>query len=312
MSINWDQTELQRYINDKVEENLNLDYKSADALGASDGKKEEITKDVSSMSNSAGGTIIYGIKEYDEDDKKHLPENLTPIDRTQFSKEWLEQVINTIQPKVTGIIIHPVKLDTNPNHVAYVVEIPQSDTAHQARDFRYYRRYNFESVPMNDYEVRDVMHRASLPDVDVEFTPIESYSGFDREYSLNIAVRNQGDQVAERYKLHFTFPNFGNQMTMRDTFAPGDLYFEHYVVERNPDDSEYTIMFRSKYALFPKDGISLTDLISLRYIIDTRLHHRLMERKNARNEITVKWVLYADNMIPKSGEIPFSHLYKAS
>ena len=40
-----------------------------------------------------------------------------------------------------------------------VVEIPKSLTAHQARDLRYYRRYNFESVAMVDYEIRDVMNR---------------------------------------------------------------------------------------------------------------------------------------------------------
>src|SRR5262249_14876653 len=99
MPINWDQSELQRLIDDGAEENLTLDYKAADALGTTDGKKKEITKDVSAMANSAGGVIIYGIKEHDEEDKKHLPEMLTPIDRTQFSKEWLEQVINSIQPR---------------------------------------------------------------------------------------------------------------------------------------------------------------------------------------------------------------------
>ncbi|MBI4641109.1 MAG: hypothetical protein HY731_10470, partial [Candidatus Tectomicrobia bacterium] len=45
------------------------------------------------------GTIIYGVKEYLAPDKKHLPEKLDGIDRTQFSKEWLEQVINgNIEP----------------------------------------------------------------------------------------------------------------------------------------------------------------------------------------------------------------------
>jgi predicted HTH transcriptional regulator len=68
MSAKWDQAELERHIKDGVEENLNLDYKAADALGTSDGKKKEITKDVSAFANSAGGIIIYGIKEYDDDD----------------------------------------------------------------------------------------------------------------------------------------------------------------------------------------------------------------------------------------------------
>ena len=45
-----------------VEESAALDYKRADSLNKRDDKKKtEITKDVSSFANSAGGTIIYGI-----------------------------------------------------------------------------------------------------------------------------------------------------------------------------------------------------------------------------------------------------------
>lgn len=45
----------------------------------------------------------------------------------------------------------------------------QRVTAHQARDLRYYRRYNFESVPMADYEIRDVMNRWKHPTLKFEF-----------------------------------------------------------------------------------------------------------------------------------------------
>jgi hypothetical protein len=311
MPTKWDQAELQRHIDDGVEENLNLDYKAGDALGTSDGKKKEITKDVSAMANSAGGVIIYGIKEHDEEDKKHLPEKFTPIDRTQFSREWLEQIINSIQPRITGIKIHPVNLNTDPNHVAYVVEIPQSTTAHQARDWRYYRRFNFESVPMNDYEVRDVMHRAILPDVDVEFIPIKSYppGSFDPEYRLNIMVSNQGDQVVERYRLHFSFPNFGDQMTLRRALTTYDHYHGHYWVQEEKDTDEYLIVFSSKDVLFPEDAIDIGQIAGLTYKIDSKLHHRLMAKKNTGSELKVKWSLYADAMPRKSGEIRFSNLY---
>ena len=114
--------------------------------GASDGKKTEITKDVSAMANSAGGLIIYGIREFDDKAKRHLPEKIDPIDRTLFSREWLEQVINNIRPRIDKLRITPVPVDPNahPNSVVYVVEIPRSITAHQDSDLRYYRRYNFQ------------------------------------------------------------------------------------------------------------------------------------------------------------------------
>ena len=51
-----------------------------------------------------------------------------------------------------------------PGQHAYVVYVPQSLRApHQAGDRRYYKRYNAQSVPMEDYEVRDVARRTDTP-----------------------------------------------------------------------------------------------------------------------------------------------------
>src|SRR5687767_3949320 len=122
----WNEAEIQRYIDDEEEESLELDYKAADALAKTDGKKTEMTKDVSATANSAGGIIIYGLREHPT--ARHKVEKFDPIDRTQFSKEWLEHVINNIRPRLTNVIIHPVTLASGANHVAYVVEIPQSNT----------------------------------------------------------------------------------------------------------------------------------------------------------------------------------------
>jgi predicted HTH transcriptional regulator len=139
MLAQWDVKTLQSYIDNQIEESLNLDYKAADALQKSDGKKKEISKDVSAMANAAGGLIIYGIKEFDDSAKRHRPEKIDPINRTEISKEWLEQVINSnIQPRIEGLVITPITIDETAATVAYVVEVPQSATAHQASDKRYY------------------------------------------------------------------------------------------------------------------------------------------------------------------------------
>ena len=139
MNNDWDQAKIQQYIIDGIEESLTIEYKAAGAIGKSDSKKKEITKDVSAKANSAGGKIFYGVKEFDDSEKKHLPEKIDGLDRSEYSKEWLEQVINNIQPRIDGLIIHPVPLDSGDNQVAFVVDIPQSTTAHQAKDLRYYK-----------------------------------------------------------------------------------------------------------------------------------------------------------------------------
>jgi len=98
MNDGWDFDRLNAMIASKIEENFSLDYKAAGAID--DKKKNEITKDVSAMANSSGGTIIYGIAEYKDEARCHLPEKIDPVIRIDFSKEWL----GTRKP-ITSIIL---------------------------------------------------------------------------------------------------------------------------------------------------------------------------------------------------------------
>lgn len=168
MEREWNLERVMAYITNEIEESLTLDYKSAGAISREEKKKIDITKDVSAMANSAGGTIIYGISEF-QGEKKHLPEKIDPIDRTQYSREWLEQIINNIQPKIDRVLVHAVTVDNSVNSVIYVVEISEGYTAHQALDHKYYRRHNSISVSMNDYEVRLVMGKSQNPKIELSF-----------------------------------------------------------------------------------------------------------------------------------------------
>lgn len=141
----WTQQALEELIKNQAQESLKLDYKGSGSLKKDSKSRNEIQKDVSAMANSAGGTIIYGIAEFREKEKKHLPERIDPIDQTEITKEWLESIINNIERRIAGIVITPVpvNLSNNPNEVVYVVEIPQGHTAHQcSADLKYYRRFN--------------------------------------------------------------------------------------------------------------------------------------------------------------------------
>lgn len=202
----WTIEKINQYIENGIEENINLDYKGSGSLRKIDDKKKEISKDISAFANSAGGTIIYGVKEFDEKEKRHLPEGIDSISRIDISKEWLEQVINSnISPKVQGLIITPIQVgESNDNKVIYVVEIPQSTTAHQALDKRYYKRYNFESIMMDDWEIKDIINRQNKSDIKIEFTPRLSKDFLDRwiagksvfDLELDIWAKNKGNKVA--------------------------------------------------------------------------------------------------------------------
>jgi len=172
-AMDWNLKRIKELLDHRIEENLNLDYKAGDALQHNDKNANEISKDVSAFANSDGGVIIYGIEE--DKQNKHFPGDISPINRRIISKEWLEQIIqSTIRPKIDNVIIYPVPLDESSDLVLYIVDIPQSNTAHQANDKKYYKRYNFNSVPMYDYEIKDILNRIKFPIIDLEFQIIKT------------------------------------------------------------------------------------------------------------------------------------------
>ena len=109
-------------------------------------------------------------------------------------------MIGNIRPRIESLIIHPVTIGNSNTDVAYVVEIPKSHTAHQAMDYRYYKRHNFESVAMEDYEIRDVMNRLKHPRIEVEFKLNKISQGKqekDTLYDLEISLANTGNVYAQ-------------------------------------------------------------------------------------------------------------------
>lgn len=82
----WNIERIRQLIDDGVEESLSLEYKGGGALSKNDEVIREITRDVSAFANSSGGTIIYGVAEFSDKAKEHLPERIDPIDRLHFTK----------------------------------------------------------------------------------------------------------------------------------------------------------------------------------------------------------------------------------
>jgi len=299
MIENWTIKKLIELIENQVEESINLEYKAADSLGKSDSKKKEISKDVSAMANSDGGIIIYGISEYSSKEKRHLPEKLDPVDRIEYTKEWLEHVINNINPKIKNLLIIPINITNENNKCIYVVVIPKSSTAHQTIDFRYYKRYNFESVPMLDFEIRDIMNRSQIPDVEVEFDS-DILSAGDRKHEniLKIMVCNISKKIVNNYKLEFNIPN-------KIQVFPG--YLDKYFADKKNKIHIFTYI--SKNVLFPKERYDIGKELQVRYRIDSNTDDFIEECEKEGEPLVLNWLLYADDMPAKSGNILFSELH---
>lgn len=256
-SWKWSEDDLLRLIEVGAQESLELDYKQCDALQKNDKKKNELSKDVSAFANSAGGTIVYGIVE-----NGRFPAKIDcGYDPEEISKEWIEQVINSrIQRRITGIRINQVELArTHPGRVAYVIHIPQSDHApHQAADKRFYKRFNFESVPMEEYEIRDVSGRAKGPDLKVEFnflpggksTALESMDlEYFRPVRLSACISNMSSEPAAHAVFHFYFDGRLRIDEVPSEFNPsGDEKFDFKLSEALVMN-KYTTLWDTKRGL---------------------------------------------------------------
>src|SRR5260221_5800747 len=196
--MNYNKEYLFSLIENKVEESLNLDYKSAMALDKHPTKTTEISKDISALANSDGSIITYGIKE--DSEQKQFPKEIDPVNRKDFTKEWLEQIINDkIRPRIENLKIHPITITDE--EVIYVVEVGKSDTAHQADDKRYYKRFNFQSVPMYDYEIRDILNRQKHPKLELSF---DFRNHFE---TLIVYINNVGSVCANYVNVKLRLPH---------------------------------------------------------------------------------------------------------
>lgn len=185
--------EIDTLIADEVQESLHLDYKDSRAVDSS--KFGELAKDVSAFANSDGGLIIYGIQE-----KDHLPLGKDGgVDHNKYSRERLEQVISSnISPRIDDIRIAQIPLSAATS--IYAIRVPKSFRApHQSPDKKYYKRYNFQSLPMEDYEINDIRSRRRI------VPPLVNVGVQLKRRIVYLTVSNVGDQAAE--DVTFELPN---------------------------------------------------------------------------------------------------------
>ncbi len=209
---NYDIEFIESLIKNEIEESINVDFKSADALSKLDAKKKEMSKDVSAFANSNGGIIIYGVNEIN-----HKASELSFVDGNEFTKEWLEQVISsTIQRNIPDLKIFPIRKDGKIENTIYVVQIPESfEAPHIAKDKKFYKRYNFESVAMEEYEIRNlygkkIKSKLILSGYSISYLETD---GDDVKFSCQSGVINNGEIAESDYKVNVYFENFDSSNT---------------------------------------------------------------------------------------------------
>ncbi|MEA5128298.1 MAG: ATP-binding protein [Proteiniphilum sp.] len=247
--------DINQLISTKTEESIHLDFKQAEALSKNDKKKSEIAKDISAFANSDGGIVIYGLKE-----SGHVAESLSFIDGDEFTKEWIEQILQTrIQRKIEDLKIIPVRFDNDIKKSIYVIIVPASPLApHMTSDKKFYKRYNFESVQMEEYEIRNLYNRKEKTKLIInniitsKKTEVENEGDFDETtfFYLAFQIENIGNAIEKYYKLMIGM-NFTNYTLKWEALKDSKL--NHSIL---PDDTRSISLVNSS-PIFPGEILSI-------------------------------------------------------
>lgn len=278
--------DIKQLISLKVEESIHLDFKQADSLGKNDKRKSELTKDVSAFANSAGGFIVYGLIE-----KNHVADSFSFIDGNEITKEWIEQVIQTgIQRKIEGLKITPVRFDNDIEKSIYVIRIPESSLApHMTSDKRFYKRYNFESVQMEEYEIRNLYNRKEKTSLVIHNiitstkVDIENEGDYNETvfYFLAFQIENIGRSIEKYFKLIIQL-NFTEYTIKWEGLKETKL--NHSVLF----DNERIISLSNSCPIFPDEVLTIGEL---------SLGLKSVELEELLKEAKLKLQLYYSNGI---------------
>jgi len=207
--IDWTVENLRHLLAQNEQENLVLDYKASLAIGEwTDSKRNELAKDVSAFANAAGGTIVIGIGE-----EQHKPTILDDgVDTRLASKEAIESALRArVTPHIERLVIKEIPNPALPFFSYFVIGIPRSMRApHMCLPFlRYYRRYNFECVPMEHYEIEDLRRRQTEPVLSFTCTlhpEGEILSTGLHPYRLEAGILNDGNVTAKDVLVRLYLP----------------------------------------------------------------------------------------------------------
>jgi len=152
------EAELQALCTDSTPESQTLDFKQA-LPGTSPEDKLELMKDVCALANADGGDIVYGIAE-----AKGAAGKLMPLasETPDAAKRRVTQVLDGIEPRIQGVVVHPVLVSGG---CVLVVRVPASfDGPHSSRSNnlrRFVRRNGTSTTDMSIDQIRSAFDRTA-------------------------------------------------------------------------------------------------------------------------------------------------------
>ncbi|MCK5051626.1 MAG: ATP-binding protein [Candidatus Cloacimonetes bacterium] len=229
--------EIENYVTNKQEENLNLDFKTINKSDLSNkDDKRNLAKSLSGFANSNGGLIVWGIDARKNDDDIDCACEYKRIDNLKlFISRLNELTSRTTKPPVDGIKHKAVKeKGDNGFAVTYVPECDSGPIMAKLGEDRYYKRSGDTFYRMEHFDIADMFGKRRKP----KLLLTGRYLKDGNTPTIFISIENMGKGIAKFPFVAFNCPKpfqvslyglDGNYSTgLPEVINPGNKYRHQY------------------------------------------------------------------------------------
>lgn len=286
-----DINEINRFIFDGQEENLNLEFKTVvhpnhNQHNREDDKKN-ISKTFSGFANSNGGIIVWGIKAKENASKQDIATDKKPINElTKFLNTLNRLEGQAITPVIIGIEHKKIEIADDCGFV--ISYVPASDFAPHMANYsgkHYYKRSGDSFYTCEHYDIKDMFQRrhSAYLDLNVKDKEIHQIQGDNIRVELILSLMNSGRNYAKAPLIKveinkpYNFSEFGLD-------GNGNIgVFRTRSTPRTPQLSTY--MGGQDIIIYP----------SLEYDID-KIKLEISKNVTELPELIIKYMIVAENM----------------
>jgi hypothetical protein len=205
-------TTIDEFIADQKEENLHLDFKTADPQLSRDDRRN-LAEAISGFANSEGGLIIWGVE---------ARPNQQKIDCACAKKEIrpLSLFLSKLNQHTGGVQHRKIESDNDQGFA--VTLVPASDAGpHMAKlgVDRYIKRSGSQFLRMEHFDIEDMFGRRKRPILSLNWRiRVRWRTGGDLHYSIVLGIENSGRGSA---KAPFLFLNIEPPYTLSEFGVDG-------------------------------------------------------------------------------------------
>lgn len=208
------ETGLQDLVDQRQQEHVQLDFKlksNPDHGSPNDDDKRTLSEALSGFSNSAGGTLVWGV-DARKVDGIDCATGLTPIAEVEAFQSAVNSLIGQyLMPRHEGIQTAIIRSQGNPTRGYLLLDVERSERRPHRSEAKgkkgYFKRVGDSFFEMEHYDIEDAFKRNSVPDLNVRWMiePIGRSGGPQgtrHSLRLSIGLTNVSPQTAKFPYLH--------------------------------------------------------------------------------------------------------------